>query len=473
MRPIQWGSSPADGIIVRRRLLALAALFLSACSTPAAAGQEKRAALVIGNAAYAALPRLAGADEDAAAVAGALERLGFSVTRALNADRRATLAAIAAFRRDAASADAALLFYSGYSLRYRDAASIAPTDAVLRQEADIGRETIDLSQAIDAMPVAGAAFIVIDGCGSAGLAPTLAPFGALATPGLGSPPARAGALSALSAEARDPACAAATRSSLLGRSLAADIEQPGLSAGDLFQRIGRLIARRSAGRQAVLVAGVAAPAFVFAAPGFPDGDFRRLGVAPPAAELRAFAERHPGHPLAARALARAASGGRWRWRPAARLHGRWPARNGAAIVTTGRAPPGSRRSMAAGLARRRTGLRNWPPPRRAARTLRAPSARGSIGKRKPVSSADRRRSAVLRASAPRPTGSRMTNASGFSAPRRSGADSPTRTRTRTKTKTKTRTGAPTPSAQAVRLPAAGQAADEDKRRAAGRPRLWS
>lgn len=282
---------------MRRRLLALAALLL-ACATPAVAQQQKRAALVIGNAAYLHLPGMKDADQDAAAMAASLNRLGFTVATAINADLRTMRSAVAQFQRDAAGADAALLFYAGHALRYRNAAYIAPVDATLKDETSAEWDALQLRPALDALANARAAFVVIDGCGQDQLAPVLDKFGGDAAAGLGSPPERSNVLAALSTATGDPACITPARSSLLTRALLSEIEQPGLPAGEMFERARQIMSRRSGGRQNITFGGTATGGFVFALSDLPDAAFRRLGADPSAADLRSFTARYPDHPLA-------------------------------------------------------------------------------------------------------------------------------------------------------------------------------
>ena len=99
-----------------------------AAGFPARAHAERRVALVIGNAAYAALPQLDKPANDAADIRSALEALGFEVRLGVDLDLGAMRALIDAFARDARTADLSLFYYSGHGFQLGGANVLAPVD---------------------------------------------------------------------------------------------------------------------------------------------------------------------------------------------------------------------------------------------------------------------------------------------------------------------------------------------------------
>ena len=96
---------------------------VTAPAPPAASASGRRVALVIGNAAYTAVPKLTNPPLDAAAVAAALRRVGFqSVVVANDLTRERLVAALIAFGREAERADWGLVYYRATGSR-----SMAPT----------------------------------------------------------------------------------------------------------------------------------------------------------------------------------------------------------------------------------------------------------------------------------------------------------------------------------------------------------
>lgn len=133
---------------VRLKAAALATIFLTALiwvlAAAGAAASESRVALVIANAAYQHGGRLRNPPNDAAAVAQALRRVGFTVVSKNDLDRDQLEAALKTFSRDAAAADIALVYYAGHGMEKAGANYLIPTDAVLAADSDVDFETVPL-----------------------------------------------------------------------------------------------------------------------------------------------------------------------------------------------------------------------------------------------------------------------------------------------------------------------------------------
>ncbi len=144
--------------------LTLAALLLSGVSHAAFA--TERYALLIGNAAYASLPALDNPAQDAALLARTLERLDFTVRVARDADYDGMRAAIDGFRREAAGAEVALVYYAGHGVQVDGVNYLLPVDAEVRGRDDLRREGLVLPFLLHEIETASPAFgiLVLDAC---------------------------------------------------------------------------------------------------------------------------------------------------------------------------------------------------------------------------------------------------------------------------------------------------------------------
>jgi uncharacterized caspase-like protein len=94
-------------------------------------------ALVIGNDAYQAMPRLKNPVRDASEVEATLRRLGFVTTKLINADARALNDGLKRFAQGAAGAEAIFVFYSGHGAQLEGRTWLLPVDAHLETKEDI------------------------------------------------------------------------------------------------------------------------------------------------------------------------------------------------------------------------------------------------------------------------------------------------------------------------------------------------
>lgn len=166
----------SQNLRVARRLGVLAAiagvvLALVAAAAPAAHAQEKRIALVIGNAAYeVAAWRLTNPINDARDVERRLrEDLGFDTTLVINADRTDMEEALLDFgaRLRAAGEEAvSFVYYAGHGAQHAGVNYLIPTDADARTSDQLRYQAPALSFLIDDMAVARNAvnIIILDAC---------------------------------------------------------------------------------------------------------------------------------------------------------------------------------------------------------------------------------------------------------------------------------------------------------------------
>ena len=148
------------------RCFAVAVLVLCCVANASAA---RRMALVIGIDDYQYIPKLQKAVGDAEAMAVALERLGFVVSKVVNADRRTLNIAIADFKASLSSDDTALIHYSGHGIAIDGQNYLLPADIPKPQsgrEDLVTFEAIGLNRLIDQLAASGARtrLLVIDAC---------------------------------------------------------------------------------------------------------------------------------------------------------------------------------------------------------------------------------------------------------------------------------------------------------------------
>jgi TPR repeat protein len=134
--------------------------------THASIAAERRVALVIGNSAYQAVPRLANPANDAAQVAAALKANGFASVRTVNDATRANLiSALSAFQREADNSDWAVIYYAGHGIEISGANYLIPVDAKLRDDRDVQDEAVPMNRALDAVASARKLkLVMLDAC---------------------------------------------------------------------------------------------------------------------------------------------------------------------------------------------------------------------------------------------------------------------------------------------------------------------
>ena len=230
-----------------RALLAWLILLAVSCPATAQVGADTRVAVVIGNAAYRAAP-LANPVNDAAAVAEALRRLGFTVIEVRNAGKAQMDDAVA---RAAAMlkgrSGVGLLYFAGHGVQIDWHNYLLPVDAEFDRTEDVKAKAVSVQSAIDAFRIAGnrVSIVVLDACrdnpfgggtGSKGLAYMDAPPGTLlayaTSPGS-------------VAEDGD----ASDRNGLYTRHLVRELGQPKRKIEDVFKQVRAQVRKQSAGRQ--------------------------------------------------------------------------------------------------------------------------------------------------------------------------------------------------------------------------------
>lgn len=147
-----------------RALAALAVTAALALFAPAAAAAP-RVALLIGNNAYPNSP-LRNAVNDSRDLAAALRELGFKTIVKENTSRAEMIAALQEFGKSLDGAEAALFFYAGHAMQFKDRNYLIPIDAVMASEDDVTFFSVEVSQVFDRMERARTRFnfVILDAC---------------------------------------------------------------------------------------------------------------------------------------------------------------------------------------------------------------------------------------------------------------------------------------------------------------------
>jgi len=111
-------------------------------ASSANSAEQRRVALVLGNAAYTNVPQLKNPVNDAKAIAERLTGMGFEVVSGFDLTGAETQATMSKFARTVRGADLALFFYAGHGLQVSDRNYLLPVDAKLEDETSLDFEAI-------------------------------------------------------------------------------------------------------------------------------------------------------------------------------------------------------------------------------------------------------------------------------------------------------------------------------------------
>lgn len=228
-------------------LLTLAWLVLS--GLPARA--QPRVALVVGVAAYQAVPPLANPANDAADVGAALTRLGFQTEVVIDPDRAVLEQAVRRFGARARGADAALFFYAGHAIEAAGRNWLLPRSVDITSDRDLRFEALDADGVLE--QVEGAArvtLVLLDSCRDnpfrARLAGATRSAGA---PGLAPVRAASGTLITFATAPGTVAEDGRGRNSPFTTALLKHVETPGLEIRQMMAEVRRDVRAATGGRQ--------------------------------------------------------------------------------------------------------------------------------------------------------------------------------------------------------------------------------
>lgn len=117
---------------------------LLVASVPAEAAPDRRVALVIGNSAYTAVPRLANPQRDATAISASLKRLGFEVVEGYDLKMDEMTGIVREFAQKLDGAKAGVVYYAGHGIAVGDENYLIPVDASLKSEADLDFRAVNV-----------------------------------------------------------------------------------------------------------------------------------------------------------------------------------------------------------------------------------------------------------------------------------------------------------------------------------------
>src|SRR5262245_37907136 len=146
----------------RLGLLVLTLLFMTLNT---ALAQQRRTALVIGNAAYETGP-LRNPVNDATDVAALLQRLGFEVTLLKDAKLRTMEESIEAFSVKLRKGGVGLFYFAGHGVQVAGENYVVPIGASISREQDVRFETVQVGRVLGGMEDAGndVNLIILDAC---------------------------------------------------------------------------------------------------------------------------------------------------------------------------------------------------------------------------------------------------------------------------------------------------------------------
>jgi hypothetical protein len=221
----------------------VAALLLIISSEPSPAASD-RVALVIGNGAYRNANPLPNPPNDAADVAAALRAIGFDVVEGRDLDKRAMEAKVVEFGRKLDDAQLALFFYAGHGLQVAGKNYLVPIDAKIERAAELGFETIEMSQVLAQMEADKRVNLVfLDACRDNPLARTLARSLAAGTrsasvgQGLATIQSAIGTMIAYATQPDNVALDGVGRNSPFTTALLKHLATPGLEVSSLMKRV--------------------------------------------------------------------------------------------------------------------------------------------------------------------------------------------------------------------------------------------
>ena len=213
----------------------------------------RRVALVVGNARYTYAESLKNPENDARAVANALEDLDFEVTLVIDASLENMDVEIAQFGRTLDSGTVALYYYAGHGMQVDGHNYLVPVDANISVEEEVRSQSFETQRVLDEMANGNAALriMILDACRNN-------PYvgrgwrGAGGTRGLASIAASGPTLVAFSTAVNDVAADGDGNHSPYTEELIRHIRDP-LPVGTMFERVQNAVFEKTNQRQAPFV----------------------------------------------------------------------------------------------------------------------------------------------------------------------------------------------------------------------------
>lgn len=238
------------GYVVRTRRCIVAGLAVVLCIGIAGsvfAQQQKRLALVIGNANYANAPELRNPVNDARAMTAKLEQLHFKVITVLNGTYRKMLTSLNEFADELNRYDVALFYFSGHGVQYQGTNYLVPVNADIHRAVDIQFEALNATRVLADMGSSGTQvnIMVLDACRNN---PFASQFRSL-TRGLSVVQAPAGSMVVYSTAPDQVALDGKGKDSPFTTALLKHIETPGVSIQDMLTGVFQQVQQETHGEQ--------------------------------------------------------------------------------------------------------------------------------------------------------------------------------------------------------------------------------
>jgi uncharacterized caspase-like protein len=227
------------------------AAFLLCAGLSSAAHAEKRVALVIGNSAYQAVPKLPNPAGDAKLMSDTLLSLGFFVvggSARLDLDKAGFDAALQEFSAQLVGADVALFYYAGHGVETHGLNYLVPVDAHPQDEADVFMQMISTSGILDQLEKSGTRInlVLLDACRDN-------PFSGhgvrSSTGGLAQMPAPVGTLISFATQPRSVSLDGDGGHSPYTSALVAAMQKPGYGLFKTFNEVGLAVDKATGGQQ--------------------------------------------------------------------------------------------------------------------------------------------------------------------------------------------------------------------------------
>ncbi len=207
--------------------------------------EQKRVALVIGNANYQGAPALRNPVNDARAISQTLTELGFQVVEVTDASQREINLAITAFGRKLDGDTIALFFYAGHGLQVKGRNYIIPVDARIDSEPSVSSEGVSVDTILEQLNVSPISIVILDACRNNPYERSFRKIGG----GLAQMDAPKGSFIAYATAPGKTAADGDGKNGLFTQELLKQIQIPGLSLESVFKRVRANVAKRSGDTQ--------------------------------------------------------------------------------------------------------------------------------------------------------------------------------------------------------------------------------
>ncbi|MFN8208814.1 MAG: caspase family protein [Bacteroidales bacterium] len=209
--------------------------------------QEKRLALVIGNADYVHANALANPVNDAKAVKTVLQSLGFKVMSYYDADQKTMKKAIDEFGTELESYTVGLFYYAGHGIQVRGNNFLIPVDANLLVEQDVEYDCIDAGRLLGKMEAAGSItnIVILDACRNNPFERSWAGRSSSQGGGLAFMNAPSGSIVAYATSPGKTASDGTGKNGLYTEALLKYMQIPGLSIEEFFKNVRGMVEQKS------------------------------------------------------------------------------------------------------------------------------------------------------------------------------------------------------------------------------------